>query len=370
MLYPSICCVPEVFAAVKPPSDAVAGKKTEKPMSRNINVLVTIPFEEKFVNLLRAVSSQLEVSVTKARSTDDIPAEVWRQVDVLYTGSILPTLEQAPNLKWIQFHFAGLDRVANAPILQQAGVVTTSLSGAHVPQMGEYVLMMLLSLGHKLPEMLASKEKSDWVRDRFERFSPVELRGSTVGIVGYGSIGREVARLLQPFDVTVLATKWNAMQPQDTGFTQVGMGDPNGDFPRRIYPFQALKSMIQECDFLVVAVPLTPETRGLLGADELAAMKPGSFLVDVSRGGVIDHIALMRALKDKKIAGAALDVFPEEPLPKDNPLWKMPNVIISPHISGNSPAYDARAAALFAENLQRFLTEKPLLNQFDLVRGY
>lgn len=339
-------------------------------MNPNINVLVTVPFSDKLSNILSAVSSRLNVTVRKARSAGDIPADMWQQTDVLYSAGILPSPEQAPNLKWIQFHFAGIDWVVDEPILRQDGVIATTLSGAHAPQMGEYVLMMLLTLGHKLPGVLSLKGKPDWPRDRFERFHPIELRGSTVGIIGYGSIGREVARLLQPFDVTVLATKWNAMQVEDTGYTQTGLGDPSGDFPRRIYPFQALKSMIAECDFLVVAVPLTPETECLMGAEELAVMKPTAFLVDVSRGGVIDHIALMRALKDKRIAGAALDVFPEEPLPQNSPLWKLPNVILSPHIAGITPYYDQRAIAVFAENLQRFLSGESLYNQFEIERGY
>jgi phosphoglycerate dehydrogenase-like enzyme len=160
------------------------------------------------------------------------------------------------------------------------------------------------------------------------------------------------------------------MQPEDTGYTQEGMGDPEGNLPRRIYPFQALKSMIRECDFLVVTVPLTPETRGLIGAEELARMKDTAYLVDISRGGVVDHNSLIQSLKEGGIAGAALDVFPEEPLPEDSPLWKLPNVIISPHIAGVSPHYDQRAIDLFAENLQRYLNGEPLLNRVDLERGY
>lgn len=339
-------------------------------MNRNFNVLVTIPFPDRLINALSAVSSRLQITVRKARTADDIASDLWRQTDVLYTGGILPMPEQAPNLKWIQFHSAGINRHFDAPILQQPGIIATTLSGAHAPQMGEYVLMMMLALGHNLPDMLAQKGKANWPRDRFERFSPTELGGRSVGIVGYGSIGREVTRLLQPFGVTVLAAKWNAMQPKDIGYIQEGFGDPTGDLPRRIYPFQALKSMIAECDFLVVAVPLTPETNGLIGAEELDAMKPDSFLIDVSRGGVVDHIALIRTIKDKKIAGAALDVFPEEPLSKDSPLWKFPNVIISPHIAGSSPYYDQRAVALFTENLRRFLAGETLHNQFEIKRRY
>ena len=339
-------------------------------MNRNINVLVTIPFPDRLMNMLSAVSSRLQITGRKARSADEIPSDLWRQTDVLYSGDIIPTPEHVPNLKWIQFHSAGIDRHIDAPILQQPGVIATTLSGAHAPQMGEYVLMMMLALGHKLPDMLSLKGKANWPRDRYERFLPTELRGRTVGIIGYGSIGREVTRILQPFGVTVLAAKWNAMKPQDDGYIQEGLGDPTGDLPRRIYPFQALKSMIAECDFLVVAVPLTTETTGLIGAEELAAMKPGSYLIDVSRGSVIDHIALIRTLKDKKIGGAALDVFPEEPLSRDSPLWKFSNVILSPHIAGASHHYDQRAVALFAENLRRFLAGETLYNQVEIERRY
>jgi phosphoglycerate dehydrogenase-like enzyme len=339
-------------------------------MNRNINVLVTVPFSEKSQNTLSAVSSRLSISVHKARSVEEIPADIWQQTHVLYSSGVLPLPDQAPNLKWVQFHFAGIDRVIKEPILQQKDMLVTTLSGAHAPQMGEYVLMMLLSLGHKLPGLLALKTKADWPNDRYERFSPQELQGSTVGIIGYGSIGREVARLLQPYNVTILAAKWNAMQVKDSGYVPSGMGDPDGEFPRRIYPFQALKSMLTECDFVVVSVPLTSATQSLIGAEEIAAMKETAYLVDISRGGVIDHIALIRALKDKKIAGAALDVFPEEPLPKDSPLWKFPNVIITPHLSGHSAQYNQRAIALFAENLNRFAAGEKLLNQVDIEQGY
>jgi phosphoglycerate dehydrogenase-like enzyme len=351
-----------------PQKDQVIPQKTL--MNRKINVLVTVPFPEKLQDTMNAVSSRLSVSMHKARSANDIPSDVWEQTHVLYSGGILPSPEQAPNLKWVQFHFAGVDRVVNEPILQRKDLLITTLSGTHVPQMGEYVLMMMLSLGHKLPGLLGLKKKSDWPNDRYDRFAPQELRGSTVGLVGYGSIGREVARLLQPFDVTVLATKWNAMQVQDPGYVPSGLGDPEGNYPRRIYPFQALKSMLAECDFVVVAVPLTEKTQGMIGAEEFAAMKETAYLVDVSRGGVIDHIALIRALKDKKIGGVALDVFPEEPLPQDSPLWKFSNVIITPHIAGNSPQYNQRAAALFIDNLNRYLSGEPLYNQFDVERGY
>jgi phosphoglycerate dehydrogenase-like enzyme len=339
-------------------------------MNRPINILVAHYFPEDLIAPLRNISPRLEITVQPARKPGDISAEIWAQSEVLYTSGVLPELAQVPKLEWIQFHFAGVDAVAGASILQKPGLIATTLSGAHVPQMGEYVLMMLLALGHRLPKLVEHQLRSEWPKDRWERFLPTELRGSTVGIVGYGSIGRQVARLCQTFGATVLATKRNAMQPKDTGYIQENLGDPGGDFVHRLYPTQALKSMLKECDFIVVTTPLTEETRGLIGAEAFAVMKPTACIVDVSRGGVIDHKALISALREKKIARASLDVFPEEPLPDKSPLWKMPNVLITPHISGISPHYDCRALRLFGDNLRNYLDGKTLFNQFKPERGY
>jgi phosphoglycerate dehydrogenase-like enzyme len=160
------------------------------------------------------------------------------------------------------------------------------------------------------------------------------------------------------------------MRPEDPGYTIPGLGDPAGDLFHRLYPYQAARSMMKECDYVVVSLPLTPETRGLIGANELSAMKPSAYLVAVARGGVIDQAALTAALQEKRIAGAALDVFAEEPLPSNSPLWKMPNVIVTPHVGGMSVHYNQRAINLLIENLKRYLTGAPLLNRFDAQRGY
>jgi phosphoglycerate dehydrogenase-like enzyme len=335
-----------------------------------IETLITVPLTEPLLNRLQGISPKLNITSFLAARIEDIPAEVWQRTEILYTGAILPSPEQVPALRWIQFHFAGIDRYVNTPLVQQEGMLITTMSGAAAPQMAEYVVTMLLALGRKIPAMMASQRKSEWPKDRFERFSPVELRGKTIGIVGYGSIGRQIARLLQPFGVTVLATKQNAKQPQDKDYSIEGIGDPQGDFVHRLYPTQALRSMLKECHFVVVAVPLTPGTRGMLDAAALNALQPGAYLVDISRGGVVDHAALVEALKTGKLAGAALDVFPEEPLPAGSPLWQTPNVIITPHISGSSPSYNERAVELFSENLHRYLGGLGLYNLFDPRRGY
>jgi phosphoglycerate dehydrogenase-like enzyme len=229
---------------------------------------------------------------------------------------------------------------------------------------------MLLALGHRIPQAMEHKARGDWPPDRGEIFQPQELNQSTIGIVGYGSIGRQVAKLLNAFGATVLATKRNARRPADDGYMLEGAGDPGGDYLQRLYPAEALNSMLKECDYVVLCVPLTKDSHGLIGKVELEEMKAHAYLVDVSRGGVVNHDDLILALNEGKIAGAALDVYPEEPLPGDNPLWKLPNVILTPHIAGFSREYNSRAVDLFVENLERYLDGKQLLNLIDLQHGY
>ena len=307
---------------------------------RTVEVLITIPLSSSLVEQLQRVSSRLRINIMPAKNPDEIPAHVWESTEILFTYTLLPEAGQAPNLRWIQFHTAGIDGVIDPSLLQNPDILYTTLSGAAVSQIAEYAIMMLLALGHRLPEILSYQRKVDWPKESWNLFTPLELLGSTVGIVGYGSIGREIARLLQPFGATILATKRDVMHPRDTGYVPEGMGDPEGDCFHRLYPIQALRSMLKECDYVIMTLPLTPETRNLIAEDELAVIKPTAYLVDIGRGGVIDQEALLSALSEGRLAGAALDVFSEEPLPKDSDFWKLPNVIISPHISGSSRNYD------------------------------
>jgi phosphoglycerate dehydrogenase-like enzyme len=339
-------------------------------MNEQVDVLMTISFPEELLEKLNNISSRLRIQTIKASRADEISADIWATTEILYTGRIIPAPDLVPNLRWIQFHYAGIDHAREAPILAKEGLMATTMSGASASQVAEYILMMLLAMGHRLPEMTEQQKKTSWAKDRWERFSPRELLGSVVGIVGYGSIGRQVAHLLAPFGAQVLATKRDAMHPEDTGYSIDGQGDPTGDFVHRLYPAEAVRSMAKDCDFLVITVPLTPRTRDLINAKVLDGMKESAFIIDTSRGGVINHNDLAAALRDHRIAGAALDVFPEEPLPPESPLWKMPNVLISPHVSGNTPSYDVRAAELFTINLRRYLAGDPLLNLVNISEGY
>jgi phosphoglycerate dehydrogenase-like enzyme len=334
-----------------------------------IHVVITVPFEAHLLELLKAVSPLLRIHLQPARDAAELGPELLAEAQVLYTLDTLPQPEQMPNLDWIQFHLAGIDHAIGHPLLRAAQKITT-MSGVAAPQMGEFVLMCILALAHHLPLMMQDKTAKRWAEKRFKRFEPLEVAGSTVGIVGYGSIGREVARLCRAFGASVLAVKRNLKNLEDTGYMPEGMGDPQAELPDRLYPAQAIASMAALCDFLVVTVPLTAETRGMVNERVFKAMKPSAYLIDVSRGGIVDHGALVAALRDERLAGAALDVYPLEPLPTSSPLWDLPNVILSPHIAGASPRYMERAAHLFAINLERYLAGAPLLNLYDPELGY
>jgi phosphoglycerate dehydrogenase-like enzyme len=335
-----------------------------------IDVLITVSISSPLTKPLQDVSPLLRITLHPAESLEHVPEELWARCEVLYTKHIIPNAQLAPNLKWVQHHYAGIDASMEFLSADRPNLTVTTMSGAAASQVAEYVLAMLLAFGRQLPALTANQKKAEWPRDRWERFKPRELRTSTVGIIGYGSIGRQIACLLRQFGATVLATKHDAMHPGDVGYAPEGVGDPQGDLVHRLYPAQALKSMVKDCDFIVVAVPLTGETRGMIDASVLSACKPAAYLVDVSRGGIVDHAALLKALLEHKLAGAALDVFPEEPLSKKSPLWEMSNVIITPHIAGVSAHYDERAMALFAENLSRYAVDLPLHNVFDFKKGY
>lgn len=335
-----------------------------------VDVLVTVSFSESEIQALSEVSPRLRVHFLPVREVREIPAELLARCEIMYTDRVLPTPDQVPALRWVQLHFAGADFALEQPIFHKPEIVVTTLSGAAAPQMAEFALTMMLSLGHRLPEIVASQARAEWPRERWERFRPQELRGSTVGIVGYGSIGREIARLLNAFGARVLAAKRDVMHPEDPGYMIPGLGDPSGDLFQRLYPYQALKSMLKECDFVVVVLPLTAETRGMIGAAELGAMKPSAYLISMARGGVVDQAALLTALQEKRISGAALDVFIEEPLPANHPFWRLPNVYVSAHIGGMSTQYNRRAMDLFIENCKRYLAGSPVLNRFDPQKGY
>ncbi len=343
------------------------------PVTDTVRLLVTVRFEEAILEHLRAVSERVELLYHPAQQLSDVPEDVWAGAEVLYTDGLLPEPAFAPHLRWVHIHTAGVDHVLGHPLFSDENIVFTNTSGIHTTNIAEYVFMMMLAFGHRLPTLFAYQREKRWPDEEHNAaLLPLELRGSTLGIVGYGSIGREIAHVAQVFGMEVLAVKRDVRQPEASGshYVIAGTGDPEGVYFHRLYPPEALISMVRVCDFVVLAVPLTDATRGMVSAEVLAAMKPTAYLVNISRGEVVDEAALVQALQKGQIAGAALDVFATEPLPAESPLWELPNVIISPHIAGNTTNYNEKAAQLFIENLRRYMAEEPLLNQVNRTRGY
>lgn len=333
-----------------------------------IRVVVAMNFSDEIMAQLQAVSPRLVIE----RHFPNVPDAIWPEAEVLYTLRKFPDPAQTPRLRWIQLHSAGVDHILKEPIVRAEDVTITTASGIHATVMAEFCLGMMLALAYKVPLMLRLQARAEWPEKPHALFVLRELRGQTLGIVGYGSVGRELARLATGLGMRVLASKRDVMHPEadPNEYGEDGLGDPHGDLPARLYPPEALASMAAECDFLAVTAPLTEATRHLIGEAVLGAMKKTAFLINVARGQVVDEAALISALAAGQIAGAALDVFAEEPLPATNPLWNLDNVILSPHVSGNMQRYHEKAAALFAENLRRYLDNRPLLNRFDRKRGY
>lgn len=266
----------------------------------------------------------------------------------------------APHLRWLQYSGAGVDGLQPTSILDaDSGVKVTTAVGVHGATIGEYVFGSMLMFNRTWPEMVRLQDQHVWPRSAgWYKLGGRELGDQTLGIIGLGSIGRRIAHLAKAFDMHVLATKRTVRGDEQ---------EPNVD---KLYPIEQLHDVLRQSDYVVLAVPLTSATEKLIGEAELRVMRSHAYLVNIARGRVIDERVLIRALKEGWIAGAGLDVTEEEPLPSDSPLYSMPNVILTPHISGVSVHYDTRLAGIFAENLRRFRAGQELRNLYDPSRGY
>jgi len=331
------------------------------------NVLVTMRFEERQLARLRAVSPALAVTRADPETAD------YSRTDVLYAGAPPRDLGRAPRLAWVQLHMAGVDALGEHPLYTASAIPLTTTSGVHAATVAEYALTVLLALAHRVPRVVQWQARGGWPPDaeRWPLFVPTEVRGATLGIVGYGSIGRELARLAKTaFAMRVLACKRDPSRRADPGYAPPGTGDPEGALPDAWLAPAELPALLEGSDVVVMCAPLTPETRHMLGDAEFRRMKPSAYFINVGRGATVDERALGRALGEGRLAGAAVDVFAEEPPPAGHPLYGLEQVILSPHVSGFLPSYDDRCAELFAENLRRWLTGAPLLNLVDRSRGY
>jgi phosphoglycerate dehydrogenase-like enzyme len=258
----------------------------------------------------------------------------------------------APRVRWIQATSAGIGEMLVRIGLIDSPITFTTASGVHASALAEFCIMGMLVFVKDLPRLKAEQSAHRW-----QRYCAQELRGMTLGVIGLGNVGREVARMGHALGMRVIGTKRTL--PAD--------GMPHVE---RVLPPDRTDEVIREADVLVLIVPQTDGTRRLLGEREIRSMKRGAILINIARGAIVDEPALIAALRDGHLGGAALDVFAKEPLPADNPLWDLPNVIVSPHSASTVPGENARLTDLFCENLRRYLDGKPLINVFDRDRLY
>jgi len=287
----------------------------------------------------------------------DANESAFEEAEVLLLGSV-PTsvldhvVTRSSRLRWIHSAAAGVDRVTT-PVVRERGLIVTNARGVFSRPIAEYVVMMSLAIARRLPQLLELQRERTWqpLRGR-------ELSELTIGIVGFGSIGVELSRLLAPFGCRILATRRHPER---------GAADaPNVE----LHGLDRLDELLRASDIVVVAAPLTDETAGLIGAEQLAEMREDAWLINIARGRLIDEIALRRALQSKWIGGAVLDVFSEEPLAPDSPLYDTPNLMITPHTSWASDRVANRTVELFVENLRAFRAGEPMRNVVDLEAGY
>lgn len=340
-------------------------------MARPVHILSTKFFDDEWLKRLGAVAPNLIITQQTTDDADDIPPEVWQNVEILYAWKALPDPAVAPHLRWIQLDTAGYDHVLKSPYAD-SDVSITTLAGVAPPNMAEYALMMMLAFSHRLPFITRQQEKRAWGTSQFrwDHFMPSELLGKTVGVIGYGAIGREIGRIAHAFGMNVLAVapSLNSLQVRPLTYQVPALIDLPGKEPDEFYTANQLLDVLPLCDYIVLVVPHTVATHHLFDAAAFAALKPGAVLVNIARGGVVDETALIAALESGRLGGAALDVFETEPLAPESPLWSMPNVIISPHIAGYTSRYFQVVFDIFSTNIQRYLAGEPLINQVLPIR--
>jgi phosphoglycerate dehydrogenase-like enzyme len=316
-----------------------------RPPRREHAILVYHASEaERYASLIHAPR---RVRVLVAHDTNGARAAI-ADVDIVYAWK-LPTelYREAARLRWVQAMGAGVDWALRQPL--PAGVALTRVPGIFGPWMSEYVLGWCLWVTQRMAMYLDARAERRWL----QTVPPDRLRDKTLLLVGVGDIGRAVARAARAVGARV------------EGVNTTGRPVREVD---RIHPARQLRVALGRADFVVLLVPLTDSTRGLIGPAELAAMKPGAWLINIARGAVIDEAALVAALEGGRIGGAVLDVFETEPLPADHAFWKLPNAIVTPHIAGPSTAEEI--APIFDDNLRRFLAGRPLRHRVDVTKGY
>ena len=340
------------------------------PTAIALSPILSARYRSRDLELIRAAAPGTRLVTVSVEGLADGPLD---DVEVMLRGWLSSDafdrlLARAPRLKWVHSATSGVER-ALTPASRERGLIVTNARGVFSRPIAEYVLMMILAVSRRLPQLLELQRERTW-----QPLEGTELRDVTVGIVGLGSIGRAVGALATAFGCRVVAVR---RRPDGEG-SGAGGGPKPADDERafgevmldRVGGPETLPQLLAESDFIVLAAPLTPETEDMIDAETLAMVKPGAGLINVARGRLIDERALLRALRDGPLGGAVLDTFRDEPLPPMSSFYDLPNVIVTPHTAWSSGRVLDRSVELFCENLRRFAAGEPLLNVVDPNAGY
>jgi phosphoglycerate dehydrogenase-like enzyme len=329
-------------------------------------VFVDLPVEEQALVRVRE-RADVDVWPEPEERSRVLPAGRLRDAEILFCTFPPSNFAGLERLRWIQVASTGYAQLFGLG-LNERGIIATNGRGCFDVPIAEWNVAMMVNLARDLRGMIRNQDGAVWDRPaRFQR----EVRGLTVGLWGYGGIGRETARLTRAFGMRVHVMTRTGLIPSREGIYSVpGTGDPDGLLPDRVFGAGAELEFLRDLDFLVVAVPLTPATESLIGERELRALPRTAYLLNPARGPIVEQAALLRALDEGWIAGAALDTHYAYPLPPEHPLWRYPNVILTPHVSGSSlsPHFRTRVWDIFASNVERYVTGAPMLNRLTATQ--
>lgn len=327
-----------------------------------MKILIDVPVHEEALAALKADGRhEFDFITPPTTAPQEIDPARLKDVEVLFCSTPPKNFHAMTSLKWVQIASAGYTQLFEHNLNTRSIRATNALGCFDVP-IAEWVIAMLVNLARDMRQMVRNQDAAVWDRSAvFQR----EIRGLTLGLWGYGGIGRETARIAKTMGLKVHVLTRNGVGPRQNSYYVPGTSDPDGVLPDRVFKAGEELDFLRDLDFLVIALPLTKATDGLIGERELQALPKTAFVLNPSRGPIIQQAALLRALSENWIAGAALDTHYKYPMPPDHPLWSFPNVIFTPHISGSSlsPRFKDRLWEIFSLNLERFDKGEPLLNE-------
>ncbi len=329
------------------------------------HVLVDTTIDPNIVSALEATTGlSVALAPGPVDTKRELPEELLRDIRAMLCTFLPTNLDVMKQLQFVQLCSAGFTQVENLGLADR-GVRVCNASGVNDVPIAEWCVTMMVALARDLPLMFRNQQQGKWDRDaRFQ----TEIRGRTVGIWGYGGIGRETARLARAMGMKVVVLTRSGTITDTPRFRVAGTGDDDGSIPQRVFAGHQVNEFCADLDFLVLAMPQTPQNVGIINRDVFDSLPDRAFLLNPARGPLVNEADLLDALRTGRIAGAALDTHFKYPMPSDHPLWQMPNVIMTPHISGSSksPHFATRLWELFGENLNRWQGGKPLLNELSI----